>query len=99
MLPGGVTLDHGGTVVCLLPEELIEHPVLAELLDPLLALAALVAAALPGREGGGQREEGEEGEAEESEPHGVSAQVTPDQVRPVTELRAEGELVCEQGPP
>ena len=50
-LPGSVTLDHGRTVVCLLPEELIEHPVLAQRLDPLLALAALVAAASAGGEG------------------------------------------------
>ena len=76
-LPGSVTLDHCRTVVCLLPEELIEHPVLTECLDSLLALAALVAAASPGREGGAQAEEGED-EAEEREPHGVAGQGTRD---------------------
>lgn len=52
-LPGSVTLDHCRTVFCLFPEELIEHPVLAQRLDPLLALAALVAAASARRKGGG----------------------------------------------
>ena len=76
-LPGSVTLDHCRTVVCLFPEELIKHPVLTQLLDPLLALAALVAAASPGREGGAQAKE-DEAEAEEREPHGVTDQGTRD---------------------
>ena len=75
VLPGSVTFHHLGTVVCLLAEELIEHPVLAERLNPLLALAALVAAASPGREGGAQADEDE---AEEREPHGVTGQGTRD---------------------
>ena len=76
-LPGRVAFDDLGTVVCLIPEELIEHPVLAQLLDPLLTLAPLVLVAFPGGEGRGQCEEGED-EAEESEPHGVTGQVTRD---------------------
>ena len=76
-IPGRVAFDHLGTVFCLIPEELIEHPVLAQRLDPLLALAPLVLGALPGGEGGGQGEEGED-EAECCEPHDVTGQVTRD---------------------
>ena len=46
--PGGVALDDLGAVLGLLAEELVEHAVLAQLLDPVLGLVA--AAPPPGGE-------------------------------------------------
>ena len=91
LLPGGVTLDHLGAVVGLLSEELVKHPVCTQRFDPLLTLAALVAAAPPGGEGGDQAG-AEEEEGEEGVSHGVTSQVTRDTVSG-SEYE---ELVCEQ---
>ena len=72
VLPGSVTFHHLGTVVCLLAEELIEHPVLAQLLDPRLRPGALVRASSSGRELLAGAEDGGQGQDQDGGPHGPS---------------------------
>ena len=73
VLPGRVTLHHLGAVVGLLTEELIEHPVLAQLLDPRLRPRPLVRASPPGRE---LVTEANGGQDQDKVPHGPRVTVS-----------------------